>query len=106
MRVGAGLLAPFGIIAGVVYVFLIIPTLLAAAGTGLLWGYHRIASGRPMQNPVGFWVASLLFNAPGIALLFAEQPALGVWPLVASALSVRALWNEVTAQRRAFAAAV
>lgn len=100
MRVGAAVLAPFGVFLGVVYVFMVVPLVLAVLGVLLLLGYHNVARGRAERHRIWLWVASLLFNAPGIALLFAEPvPWLGFWPLVASVLSASAIWSEVAAER-------
>jgi hypothetical protein len=106
MRAVAGVMAPFGIVAGAVYVFLIVPTLIAAAGTWLLYGYHRIATGQPTPNRWAVWIGSLLFNAPGTAFLFNENWWLGLWPLVACGLSIWAMWSEVSAEQRALAKAM
>ena len=100
MRVGAAVLAPFGVFLGVVYAFLVVPPALAVLGLLLLLGYHNVARGRAERHRVWLWVASLVFNAPGIALLFdTAVPWVGLWPLVASLLSASALWSEVAARR-------
>ncbi|MDP3502664.1 MAG: hypothetical protein Q8S33_20160 [Myxococcales bacterium] len=99
MRVGAAVLAPFGVLLGVLYVFLVVPTLLAVLGSLLLLGYHKVARGRFERHRAWLWLASLLFNAPGVALLFsAPDRWLGLWPLMASAISASAIWSEVAAR--------
>jgi len=45
------------------------------------------------------WTVSLIFNLPGLLLLGEASWWLGLWPLVASALSVSALAREGASRR-------
>jgi|GEM_PF-6818482 hypothetical protein len=99
MRAVAGALSPFGILAGVLYCFLVVPPLAALLGLWLLASYHRLVKGDPAVNPVLVWTVSLIFNLPGLLLLGEASWWLGLWPLVASALSVSALAREGASRR-------
>ncbi len=105
MRLFAGILAPFGWFAAIYGVVLVFPLILAAIGTCLLVGYSRIARGvASYKTALLIWAVSLVFNLVGVvsasALTHSPMLALwGVWPVIASLLSLWGLTVELNDAR-------
>ncbi len=93
--------APIGVTIALATFYLVFPLAFAAAGLGLLVGYRRLLKGSKVDSPEAIWASSLVFNALGVCMLFTSTPWWGLWPSIASVISVWGLLAEVRGGRRA-----